>query len=257
MAETRTVKICWLYPELMNLYGDRGNIIAMTQRCAWRGIESKVDHITIGDRVDFTDYDIISMGGGADREQMLLAGDFEGVKGESLRAAIEAGHVFLGVCGALQLMGHYFLTHTGERLPGLGIFDLYTEGTSDRLIGNVVIESTISGTPRSLVGFENHSGKTYLGKGVEPLGNVLKGGGNNGKDGFEGVRYKNAVGTYLHGSVLPKNPWFTDWLIAGALERRYGDGSLAPLDDALEQTAHEAVVKRALGAHTASTQART
>lgn len=243
----RTVDICWLYPELMNMYGDRGNVIALTQRCAWRGLKPQVHNVSTGESVEFGRFDIIFMGGGQDREQMLLARDFEDHKGQSLRDAVEAGVALLTVCGAYQLLGHHYRTHTGEKLPGLGIFDLWTEGGDQRLIGNVVIESDLFGTPRTLVGFENHSGQTYLGPKVQPLGRVLKGFGNNARDKVEGVRYCNALGTYLHGSVLPKNPWLTDWLISKALERRYGDPALPPLDDRLEQAAHDAVKKRLLG----------
>ncbi len=242
----RVVEICWLYPELMNLYGDRGNVIAISQRCAWRSLEPKVTHVSTGESVDFSRFDIIFMGGGQDREQMLLAKDFEDYKGQSLHEAVAAGVPTLTVCGAFQLLGKYYLTAGGERLPGLGIFDVWTEAGTKRLIGNVVIESELGGTKRTVVGFENHSGQTFLGPGAQPLGRVLKGHGNNGKDGREGVCHHNALGTYLHGSILPKNPWLTDWLISQALARRYGDGTLPPLDDRLEQAAHDAVKARLL-----------
>ena len=243
---TRSVEICWLYPELMNIYGDRGNVIAITQRCAWRGLAPRVSNVSTGETVDFSRFDLIFMGGGQDREQMLLAKDFEDYKGKSLYEAVEAGVPTLTVCGAFQLLGKYYLTGTGERLPGLGIFDAWTEAGQKRMIGNVVIESEIFGEPKSVVGFENHSGQTFLGSGVRPLGRVVKGFGNNGRDGLEGIWYRNAIGTYLHGSILPKNPWLTDWLISQALARRDGDGTLPPLDDRLEQAAHDAVRRRLL-----------
>ncbi len=239
--------ICHLYPELMNIYGDRGNIIALWQRCLWRGFGVEVTGLTIGDEVDPDLYDLYFMGGGQDREQILVTSDLLNVKRDPLRQAAADGACFLTICGGYQLLGKYFLTYTGETLPGIEIFDAWTEGAEKRFIGNMVIEwQTASGGTGTLVGFENHSGHTYLGPGAKPLGKVLSGFGNNGEDGTEGYRAGNAIGTYMHGSLLPKNPRLADELILAALQRRYGIDSLPPLDDALEERAHDAAVRRTM-----------
>lgn len=250
----QTISICHLYPDLMNLYGDRGNVIALYHRCFWHGLEVKVHSVTVGQVVDFTGYDLVFMGGGQDREQRLICDDFEKVKGGSLAEAVEAGVVLLGICGAYQLLGKYYQTAEGERIPGLGILDAWTEAGSKRMIGNVVVETDLfaqrdlgPGAARTIVGFENHSGRTYLGPSARPLGRVLAGYGNNGRDKTEGLVHKNAVATYLHGSVLPKNPWLTDWLIERALVRKYGVAQLRQLDDEFEERAHRAAVKRTMG----------
>ena len=235
-----------LYPELMNVYGDRGNIITLQQRCAWRGIELDVQPVSLDDRLSGGDCDLIFFGGGQDREQAVVSPDFVERKGEQIRDAVEDGVVLLSVCGGYQLLGHTYTTFDGQQLAGVGVFDVRSVPGDRRAIGNVVIETDLDGTRRTLVGFENHSGRTYLGPGSRPLGRVLSGGGNNGEDGTEGAVYRDAFGCYLHGSLLPKNPWFADLLIGRALRRRYGpDASLAPLDDALEERAHAAVVQRA------------
>ncbi|HEX6289160.1 MAG TPA: glutamine amidotransferase [Herpetosiphonaceae bacterium] len=238
--------IAHLYPEQMNIYGDRGNILTLTQRCRWRGIGVEVDAVKPGQAVDWTRYDLAFFGGGQDSGQSLIADDFVGRHGPSLKAAIDDGLVLLAICGGYQMLGHYFLTHTGEKLPGIGALDLHTVGGKQRLIGNIAVEWT---TPhaglRTLVGFENHSGRTYLGAGVQPLGRVLRGYGNNGEDGTEGAVYRNAHGCYMHGSLLPKNPHFADHLLGLALQRRYGaSAALNPLDDALETQAHEVMIGR-------------
>lgn len=268
--DRQAISICHLYPDLMNLYGDRGNVIALYQRCFWHGLGVKVHNVTVDQVVEFTDYDLVFMGGGQDREQRLICDDFEKVKGSSLAEAVEAGVVLLGICGAYQLLGKYYQTAEGERIPGLGILDAWTEASSKRMIGNVVVETdlfaptTPAGSPtdlasrstptgvgpgarRTIVGFENHSGRTYLGPSARPLGRVLAGYGNNGQDKTEGLVHKNAVATYLHGSVLPKNPWLTDWLIERALVRKYGVAQLPQLDDEFEERAHRAAVKRTMG----------
>lgn len=243
--ERPRIHIGWLYPEYMNLYGDRGNIIVLEQRSRWHGLDPVVTQVTLGQQVNFREFDVLMMGGGQDREQGLIAEDFLKVKGGSLGEAIHEGLAVLAVCGGYQMLGKYFKTHKGEVLKFTGILDLWTEGSSDRLIGNVVIESDMFGETKTLVGFENHSGKTYLGQGVKPLGRVVRGHGNNGKDRMEGVLFKNTVGTYLHGSILPKNPHLADWLILRGLERRYGaDMKLSTLNDELEHKAHEAIIKR-------------
>ncbi|MCL5677119.1 MAG: glutamine amidotransferase [Firmicutes bacterium] len=228
----------------MNMYGDRGNVIALSQRARWRGLDVNVHPIGLGDAVDPDEMDLLFGGGGQDKEQQLIGEDFERLKGPALAKAVEAGLPILAVCGTYQLLGQYYLTAEGRKIPGLGVLNAWTEAGTRRMIGNVVIEAGLFGSAQTLVGFENHSGRTYLSGGVAPLGRVVRGNGNNGEDGMEGAVYKNLIGTYLHGSLLPKNPWLTDWLIGKALERRYGAGDLELLDDAFELAAHQAVVRR-------------
>ena len=234
-----------LYADMMNLYGDRGNVISIRKRCEWRGIPVEVVDVGLGERVRPTGCDLFLFGGGQDREQALLAEDLSGSKGADLRAVVEDGGVVLGVCGGYQLMGHSYLTPEGEKLPGVGIFDLHTEPRKPdeaRLIGNVLVdvEAPETAEVRQVVGFENHGGRTYLGD-CEPLGRVISGYGNNGKDGTEGDRRLNAYGTYLHGSLLPKNPWLTDQLIHSALRHEDESFELQPLDDTAERRAFESV----------------
>jgi CobQ-like glutamine amidotransferase family enzyme len=244
-VERPSIRIGWLYPEYMSLYGDRGNVIVLEQRSRWHGVDPIVTKIGLGQQADFREFDLLMFGGGADREQGLIARDFLKVKGTSLGEAIHDGLAVLAVCGGFQMLGKYFKTYKGETLECTGILDLWTEGTSDRMIGNAIVESDLFGESRKLVGFENHSGKTYLGSGVKPLGRVLHGHGNNSKDKTEGVLFKHCVGTYLHGSILPKNPHLADWLIQKAMERRLGvPFKLASLNDVLEQKAHEAIIER-------------
>jgi lipid II isoglutaminyl synthase (glutamine-hydrolysing) len=241
-----------LYADMMNLYGDRGNVISIRKRCEWRGISVEVVDVGLGEKIEPTGCDLFLFGGGQDREQALLAEDLAGSKGADLRAIVEDGGVVLGVCGGYQLMGHSYETPEGEKLPGVGIFDLHTEprkADEERLIGNVLarVEAPETGGTREIVGFENHGGRTYLGDGLQPLGEVVVGHGNNGTDGTEGARWLNAYGTYLHGSLLPKNPWLTDQLILNAL-RRVDDGfELEPLDDATEREAFSSVARRVSG----------
>ncbi|MDD3925833.1 MAG: glutamine amidotransferase [bacterium] len=239
------LRICHLYPDLMNLYGDGGNVLAVLQRCRWRGIETDVSGVSLGDVLDFRRFDIIFMGGGQDSEQRAVAADLQMKKGESIRETVEDGAVVLTICGGYQLFGQSYTTAEGEELPGIGVFDARTFPGKGRLTGNVVVESLTGDNDGTLVGFENHGGRTYLGPDTEPIGRVLIGGGNNGEDGLEGGRYLNAYGTYLHGSLLPKNPRFADRLIEAALTRRYGSMELTPLDDMLEHIAHKAAVRRA------------
>lgn len=243
------LNICHLYPDLLDLYGDRGNILALSARCCWRGIETVVQRASLGDKLDFDNMDILFIGGGSDREQNLLVQDLMQRKID-LQAAIEDGLVVLTICGGYQLLGQYYQTAEGKKIPGLGILDLWTIAGSKRMIGNVVVEldcllqagqGTSLGT---LVGFENHSGKTYLGAGLEPLGKVLIGYGNNGQDKTEGVRYKNIFGTYLHGPLLPKNPDFADLLLQLAFKRRGYREQLELLDDRIERLAHQAILKK-------------
>ena len=232
-----------LYPSLMNVYGDRGNIRCLQRRCAARGISLEVMPLEIGDTVASDQFDILFMGGAQDHEQRLVASDLAEHKSGPLREAVERGVVFLGVCGGFQLAGRFYRGGEGEQLSGAGIFDLYTlhpGASSKRLIGNLAAEWE-GGT---LVGFENHGGRTYLGPRAEPLARVVRGFGNDGVSGFEGARYKNAFGCYLHGPVLPKNPALADRIIALAMENRYGEAILGPLDDAIELRAHDEALHR-------------
>lgn len=248
------LKLAYLYPEQMNIYGDRGNIIALTQRCHWRNILIDVVAIGAGEDVDWTGFDLAFFGGGQDSCQALIADDFLQRQRDGLKQAIEDGLVLLAICGGYQMLGHYFLTHTGEQLAGLGALDVWTVGGKKRLIGNIVIEAQLpdaNGTAQTvqLVGFENHSGRTYHGPGVRSLGNVLVGAGDNGEDGTAGAIYRNTIGCYLHGSLLPKNPQLTDYLLLQALRRRYGAGATLPLlNDTIELQAQRVMTQRLLRA---------
>ena len=234
------IKIAHLYPDMLNLYGDRGNIIALTERMNARGIEVQTDAITMGKTFNADDYDILFIGGGQDFEQDVLLEDLKQGKDVQIQNAIEGGKVMLAICGGYLMLGKYYKTYDGKMLEYMGALDFYTEGKPERMIGNYAYK-TKEGI--EVVGFENHSGRTYLGNGVEPLGKMIKGYGNNGEDGTEGVRYKNTFGTYSHGPVLPKNPQFSDLLISKALENKYGKSELAPLDDTLEEKAQKQVMK--------------
>jgi len=239
-----------LYADMMNLYGDRGNVISIKKRAEWRGISVEVVDVGLRERVRPTGCDVYLFGGGQDREQALLAEDLSGTKGADLRAIVEDGGVVLGICGGYQLMGHYYETLEGEKLPGVGIFDMHTRPGrpgEPRLIGNVLVRIPLpDGTSREAVGFENHGGRTYLGE-TEPFGTVVSGSGNNGEDGTEGARRLNAYGTYLHGSLLPKNPWLTDALIGQAMRQRDDSFELEPLDDGAERAAFDSVARRLVG----------
>lgn len=234
--------IGYLYGDLMNIYGDTGNIIALTKRAQWRGIDVEIKQITLGTKLKKGDVDLFFFGGGQDQQQELVSADLrKGRKGKIIKAEIESGVPLLSVCGGYQLLGEYYKPHQGPKLEGIGLFPAYTLASHDRMIGNIVVDSMFG----TLVGFENHSGKTYLKKGGIPLGMVKKGFGNNGKDRLEGCIYKNAIGCYMHGSLLPKNPKLADWLIKKALEIKYGkEIELKPLDDSLELQAHQIIVKR-------------
>lgn len=228
----------------MNIYGDRGNILTLVKRAEWRGIEVKVETVGRGRVADLSQYDLIFWGGGQDRDQELVFKDAAEFKTEPVRRAVAAGAVVLAVCGGYQLLGRSYMTASGNTLPGLNLVDLHTVPGRRRNIGNIVIDVTsLKLAPATLVGFENHSGKTYLGPGLQPLGRVLRGAGNNGEDGGEGVVSGNVFGTYLHGSLLPKNPHFADLLLSRALARS-GGGELAALDDGAEIAAHTAVSER-------------
>ncbi|MBI3282814.1 glutamine amidotransferase [Candidatus Curtissbacteria bacterium] len=266
------LRICHLYPDLMDTYGDRGNIITLIKRCQWRGIKASVTNISVGNTLSAGDFDIFFFGGGQDRQQEIVGRDLP-KKAKALKTAIEGGTTLLSICGGYQLLQNYFKTLDGITIEGIGLFDAYTQGSTTRMIGNLLIDinpsldlsfppltslevnsresssrfrikSGMTGEDNQLIGFENHSGKTYLEKNLKPLGKVIKGAGNNGEDKTEGAIFKNAFGCYLHGSLLPKNPHFADYLISKALERRYGKIRLKPLDDSIEWQAHESAIKQ-------------
>ncbi len=242
-VERPTLRVCALYPTLMNIYADRGNLLMLERRCRWRGIAFELSGAGIGEGLDER-ADLYYIGGGQDRDQALCAQDLHTHKREQLRTAAQRGAVVLGVCGGYQLLGHDYQLGD-EHLPGVGLLDLRTvRGDGPRLIGNVAIEVELprAGT-RILAGFENHGGRTRLGPEAQPLGRVLKGHGNDGESGHEGARSGSVLGTYLHGPLLPKNAWFADWLIESALGLEL---PLAPLDDTLEELAH-ADARRAAG----------
>jgi lipid II isoglutaminyl synthase (glutamine-hydrolysing) len=235
-----TLRVCSLYPELMNIYADRGNIAVLRARCAWRGIGFEVSPSSLGAPLRPEDHDLFYIGGGQDRDQVAVAHDMAETKRGSLHAAADRGAVVLAVCGGYQLLGESYQLGE-EELPGIGLVDLRTvREEGPRLIGNCAIEADLGTGPRIIAGFENHGGRTYLGSGERPLGRVLKGHGNNGRDGDEGVRRDNVIGTYLHGPLLPKNTWLADRLIELAL-----DVELAPLEDSLEEAAHRSAERAA------------
>lgn len=256
--------IGYLYGDLMNIYGDTGNIIALQKRAQWRGIEVEVRVKSLESRIKKGEIDLFFFGGGQDQQQALVARDLESSgKGEIIKQEVERGVPLLSICGGYQLLGEYYKPLEGAKLGGIGLFPVYTEASHDRMIGNIVIEINdlglkiknseeknhhsliINHQSLKLVGFENHSGKTFLKPGARPLGKVIKGFGNNGEDQTEGCIYKNAIGCYMHGSLLPKNPQLADWFIQKALEVKYDKKiKLKLLDDTLEIQAHQAAVKR-------------
>ena len=238
------LKICHLYPDVLNLYGDGGNIICMQQRLSWRGIESRVSRIMIGDPLMLSEYDLLFIGGGQDFEQEVLLPDLKRGKDLEIRSAIEDGLTVLAICGGYQMLRQYYETYDGIRCDFVGALDLYTVGSKKRMIGNTLYRCTDSCGGSAIVGFENHSGKTWLGNSVKPLAHVEIGYGNNGEDGTEGARDKNVFGSYSHGPLLPKNPEFCDYLLETALRRRYGNAELEPLDDNAERIAHDRMIQR-------------
>jgi CobQ-like glutamine amidotransferase family enzyme len=267
------LRVCALYPDLMNIYADRGNLIVLERRCAWRGIPFELSASGLGEELDGDAHELFYIGGGQDRDQRLCARDLMETKRAGLAAAAARGAVVLGVCGGYQLLGHSYTlggpSQREEEIPGVGLLDVHTvREDGERLIGNVAIEVALPDAPPDapergwgspggsvegaaqeggrgvLAGFENHGGRTHLGAGQQPLGRVLAGHGNDGRTGLEGARTGNTIGTYLHGPLLPKNVWFADWLIARALGIDPGD--LAPLDDDIEDQTH-ASARRAAG----------
>ncbi len=236
------IVIGYLYGDLMNIYGDTGNIIALKKRAEWRGIEVVIKTFTIGNKLNKGDCDLFFFGGGQDQQQELVSRDLvSSIKGKTIKQEVERGVPLLAICGGYQLLSEYYKPHKGPKLEGVGLFPAYTLASHDRMIGNIVVDSMFG----TLVGFENHSGKTFLKKGGIPLGMIKKGFGNNGADKLEGCIYKNAIGCYMHGSLLPKNPKLADWLIKKALEVNYGkEIKLESLDDSLENLAYSAAIKK-------------
>jgi CobQ-like glutamine amidotransferase family enzyme len=238
------LSICHLYPDVLNLYGDSGNIRCLQKRLAWRGIETELTLLPIGANADFTRFDLFFIGGGQDFEQEVLLADLHSGKDKNILSAVEDGKVFLCICGGYQMMGQYYRTHTGQQCDFIGALDLHTIGTETRMIGNYLFRCSAESGGSAVVGFENHSGKTWLGAGVAPLGTVISGFGNNGEDSTEGARYKNVFGAYCHGPMLPKNPEFADLILQTALARRFPAYELPPLDDTLEKRAHAHMAAR-------------
>ncbi len=238
------LNICHLYPDVLNLYGDRGNVMCMRKRLEWRGIDAKITRMGLGSPVSLAPYDLVFIGGGQDFEQQVLLDDLHRGRDREIKAAIDDGVAFLTVCGGYQMLGSYYETYDGKRCDFIGALDLYTLGAKKRMIGNYKFKLGESSGGSVVVGFENHSGRTFLGSGLEPLGRVLSGYGNNGEDGTEGARYKNVFGTYSHGPILPKNPELCDHILLCALKRKYGTAELAPLDDGAEYAAHEEICTR-------------
>ncbi|HEY3193868.1 MAG TPA: glutamine amidotransferase [Candidatus Dormibacteraeota bacterium] len=241
----KTFTVGWLYPDLMNIYGDRGNILTLLKRAEWRDYDARLVELGRGITRRMEEVDVYFFGGGQDREQALVYQDLVESKQAPLSRAVASGAGVLAVCGGYQLLGHYYQTAEGERFPGIGLIDVRTEAGRRRFIGDVVVDTALVHLkPATLVGFENHSGRTHLGPKAKPLGRVRLGFGNNGEDQTEGCLQGGVIGTYLHGSLLPKNPHLADYLIRSAVRRR-GDGELAPLDDSAELAAHERILERA------------
>jgi lipid II isoglutaminyl synthase (glutamine-hydrolysing) len=239
----RVLRVCALYPDLMNIYADRGNLLVLEHRCRWRGIDFELSTSGLGEPLQPDAHDLYYLGGGQDRDQRLCADDLIETKRRALHTAAARDAVILGVCGGYQLLGHSY-TLGEEEIPGIGLLDVHTvREDGPRLIGNIAIEVSLGSESaaakdddRILAGFENHGGRTYLGPDARALGRVVKGHGNDGRSGLEGARHGNTIGTYLHGPLLPKNIWFADWLIATSL--RIEESELARLDDGLENAAH-------------------
>jgi len=235
-----------LYPDYLNIYADRGNIAVLSRRAAWRGHELDVRPVSVGEPVHPGEHDLLYIGGGQDREQALVAPDLL-AKATGVRESVAEGAAVLAVCGGYQLLGRAYRDLQGADLPGIGLFPFDTVAGDTRMIGDVLLECELEpGVRRTLAGFENHAGRTRLDPGAQPLGRVMAGFGNDGDSGWEGCRVGRAIGTYLHGPLLPRNPWLADWLLAQALAHRLGDPpELAPLVDELEDEAHAVSARRA------------
>ncbi len=238
------LRICHLYPDILNLYGDLGNVLCLRKRLEWRGIESSVTRVPLGSPLRLGDYDLVFAGGGQDFEHELLSAELKRGSGREICAAVEDGLCFLTVCGGYQMLGRSFKTAEGKSYDFAGALDLYTVAAKERMTGDYKFRCSDDASGSIVVGFENHSGKTYLASSLSPLGTVLSGHGNNGEDGSEGVHYKNSFGTYSHGPLLPKNPELCDFILRCALERRYGKAELSPLDDRVELHAHDIMCNR-------------
>ncbi len=242
MIQNKKLTIGWLYSKTMNLYGDRGNIVAMTYRAKMRNIDVEIENIEIGDKFDYKKIDLAFFGGGQDKEQKVVARDLQ-IKSVDIKKFYDTGKPMLTICGGYQLLGNFFQTCEGSKIRGIGIFDANTFGSKERMVGNVFVESKIFGSEK-LAGFENHSGRTFLANKSEAMGKIIRGGGNNGVDKTEGIISKNFIGTYLHGPFLPKNPQVTDWLLEKALEVKYNKPiKLKKINDNLEDKAREYVLK--------------
>lgn len=243
MEEKLKLTIAHLYPKLLNIYGDFGNVLTLKRRCEYRNIDCEIVSVNVGDEIDIEKNDIYFIGGGQDKQQIEVSAELQKRK-EALIQAAKNGRVFLAICGGYQLLGKYYQPHEGEKLLGIGILDAYTVAGDKRFIGNVTAEADFL-EPKTLVGFENHAGLTYLEEGTVPIAKVVVGNGNNSKDGGEGGRKNNVFGTYLHGSVLPKNPHFADYLIKTALKVKYGrEIELEKLDDTIEMNAHNDLINK-------------
>lgn len=245
-AENNNLKlsVAHLYPELLNIYGDYGNVLTIKHRCEWRNIDVEVHNINIGDKINPQEFDIYFIGGGQDKQQVDVAREMQ-IQKNAFLDAMDMNAIFLGICGGYQLFGNYYQPHNGARLMGIGLLDVHTIAGNQRFIGNVTAKTDFT-LPKTLVGFENHSGLTYLKGETKPLAIVEVGAGNNNVDKTEGARFKNVFGTYLHGSFLPKNPHFADYLIKLALEKKYNDSiELAKLNDELELQAHMSLINKA------------
>ncbi|MDQ2984844.1 MAG: glutamine amidotransferase [Actinomycetota bacterium] len=243
---TERIVVGHLFPDYLNIYADRGNVAVLSRRAAWRGIGLDVRPIGAGDVIGASEHDLFYIGGGQDREQALIAPELAALGG-GLRAAAEAGAAVLAVCGGYQLLGRFYRDQSGEEQPGVGLLPLYTVAGNRRMIGDVLLECELEpGQTHTLAGFENHAGRTYLDEGAEPLGRVVAGFGNDGDSGYEGCRLGRAIGTYLHGPLLPRNPWLADWLLARAVAHRTGQvPTFEPLEDELERQAHDISTRRA------------
>lgn len=242
------VRLCHLYPAEMNIYADRGNIAALRCRLEWRGLTLEVHECGMGSRVIPGDHDLYYLGGGQDRDQVLVADDLSRTKGPAIVSAVEDGAALLAVCGGYQLAGRGYVGVDGSSMPGIGLLDAETTASSTRLIGDVLVDAQMGTETGEVAGFENHAGRTHLGPGATPFGRVIAGHGNDGESGYEGVTRLRAIGTYLHGPLLPRNPWVADTLLGWALEHRTGAAvPLTPLDDSLEAEARAVAAGRARG----------
>ena len=237
------LRLCHLYPDLLNLYGDRGNVLALKRRAQWRGMDLEIEQISMGEKFDEDRYDLVFLGGGQDAEQNIIRTDFVSGKGDAVKRAVEKNKVFLCICGGYQMMGTFYEEHDGTRIDCLGAISVHTIGIENRFIGDTVYACPFLSGSKILYGFENHSGRTYLGSGVKPLAQVISGAGNNGEDGFEGAIYRNVYCTYSHGSFLPKNPRMTDHLLLCAGKEKWGEEfALADLSDEMEEFARSSLL---------------